>query len=199
MINRGPYALADDYLHLQISLDKWFSLNVRQSERHLKKSWEEVPGRNFDVQYESGDLNDGTEDNTPLTSLPELSVRPEEFGVAGVALLSLKEMYRQASILLHKKDSVVEIPFKPHTLWLKATREGHTTLYFQKVGRSHARTVLVISLQKICVHSVAGAEKYNKLKNFLTWFKRSSHTLTSPVTVRQQLAKGPRNLERRVI
>ena len=32
---------------------------------------------------------------------------------------------------------------------------------------------------KICAHSLAVAEKCNKLQNFLTWFKRSSHTLTT--------------------
>ena len=36
VINRGPYAVADDYLHLQMFPDKCFSLNTRQLERHLK-------------------------------------------------------------------------------------------------------------------------------------------------------------------
>ena len=42
VINRGPYALADEFLHLQLSPDKWFSLNARQWESHLKKFWVEV-------------------------------------------------------------------------------------------------------------------------------------------------------------
>lgn len=32
---------------------------------------------------------------------------------------------------------------------------------------------------KICPHSLAVAEKCNQLKNFLTWYKRSSHALTT--------------------
>ena len=36
VINRGPYALAVDYLHLQMSPDTWFSMNARrQRKRHL--------------------------------------------------------------------------------------------------------------------------------------------------------------------
>ena len=57
------------------------------------------------------DDNDATEDATSLNI--QLSVSAEESGVAGVALLSLKEMFRQAAILLSKKDSIMEIPFKP--------------------------------------------------------------------------------------
>ena len=45
VINRGPYALADENLHLQMSPDKWFSLNARQRESHLKKFWAEVPAK----------------------------------------------------------------------------------------------------------------------------------------------------------
>ena len=117
VINRGPYALADDYLHFQMPPDKSFSLNARQ---RLKNFWEEVPGRYVDVPDESGDHNDGTEENTP--SHAKLSVGPGESGVACEALLSLKEMYQQASILLHKKDSIVEIPFKPHTFMVESDK-----------------------------------------------------------------------------
>lgn len=59
---------------------------------------------------------------TSQTTLPELSVRPEESGVAGVALLSLRQMYRQASNLLYKKDSIVEMPFKPHTFMVETDK-----------------------------------------------------------------------------
>ena len=59
---------------------------------------------------------------TSQTTPPELSVRPEENGVAGVALLSLREMYRQASNLLYKKDSIVEMPFKPHTFMVERNK-----------------------------------------------------------------------------
>lgn len=119
VINRDPYALADEFLYLQMSPDKWFSLNARWWESHLKKFWEEVPARNEDVQGENNE-NDATEDNASLNI--HLSVSVEESGVAGVALLSLKEMFRQAAILLGKKDSIMEIPFKPLTFMVESDR-----------------------------------------------------------------------------
>lgn len=77
---------------------------------------------NEDVQGENdeNDENDATEDNTSLNI--HLSVSVEESGVAGVALLSLKEMFRQAAILLGKKDSIMEIPFKPLTFMVESDR-----------------------------------------------------------------------------
>ena len=179
VINRGPYALTDDYLHLQMSPDKWFSLNARQRERHLKKFWEEVPGRNVDVQDDSGNVNDDKEENTSLTSPPELSVRPEESGAAGVALLSLKEMYRQASILLLKKDSIVEIPFKPHTFMVESDKGRPHYVVLAESGKVTCEDCPRYKSTKICAHSLAVAEKCVKLQNYLTWFKRSSHTFTT--------------------
>ena len=126
MINRGPYALADEFLHLQMSPDKWFSLNAHQRKSHLKKFWAEVPAQNEAVQGEN-DVNDAMEDNTSLNVHQELSVSAEESGVAGVALLSLKEMFRQAAILFSKKDSIMEIPFKPLTFMVESDRGRRTT------------------------------------------------------------------------
>ncbi|CAH3047195.1 unnamed protein product, partial [Porites lobata] len=202
VINRGPYALTDDYLHLQMSPDKWFSLNARQRERHLKKFWEEVPGRNVDVQDDSGNVNDDKEENTSLTSPPELSVRPEESGAAGVALLSLKEMYRQASILLLKKDSIVEIPFKPHTFMVESDKGRPHYVVLAESGKVTCEDCPRYKSTKICAHSLAVAEKCGKLQNYLTWFKRSSHTLTTTSYVTCDSAptvgKNPRDLQRRV-
>ena len=75
MINRGPYALADEFLHLQMSPDKWFSLNACQWESHLKKFWAELPAKNEDLQGQNDD-NDATEDATSLNI--QLSVSAEE-------------------------------------------------------------------------------------------------------------------------
>ena len=189
VINRGPYVLADDYFHLQMSPDKWFSLNARQRESHLKKFRQEVPRRNVDVQDESGDLNDATE-NTSVTNYTELSVRPEESGVAGVALLSLKEMYRQASILLNKKDSIVEMPFKPNTFMVESDKGRPHYVVLAESGKVTCEGCPRYKAAKICAHSISVAEKCNKLKNFLTWFKRSSHTLTTTSCLHQVLVKG---------
>ena len=54
-INRGPYALANEFLHLQMSPDKWFSLNARQRESHLKKFWAELPAKDLLGQNDDED------------------------------------------------------------------------------------------------------------------------------------------------
>ena len=175
VINRGLYALADEFLHLQMSPDKWFSLNARQRESHLKKFWAEVPAKNEDVQGQNDD--DATEDATSLNI--QLSVSAEESGVAGVALLSLKEMFRQAAILLGKKDSIMEIPFKPLTFMVESDRGRPHYVVRSESGKVTCDDCPRCKSGKICPHSLAVAEKCNQLKDFLTWYKRSSHTLTT--------------------
>ena len=176
VINRGPYALADEFLHLQMSPDKWISLNARQRESHLKKFWAEVPAKNEDVQGQNDD-NDVTEDATSLNI--QLSVSAEESGVAGVALLSLKEMFRQAAILLGEKDSIMEIPFKLLTFVVESDRGRPHYVVRSESGNVTCDDCLRYKSGNICPHSLAVAEKCNQLKDFLTWYKRSSHTLTT--------------------
>lgn len=178
VINRGPYALADEFLHLQMSPEKWFSLNARQRESHLKKFWAEVPARKEDVQGDVDD-SDATEDNSALKIHQELSVSAEESGVAGVALLSLKEMFRQTAILLNKKDSIMEIPFKPLTFMVESDRGRPHYVVRSESGKVTCDDCPHYKSGKICSHSLAVAEKCDQLKNFLTWYKRSSHTLTT--------------------
>ena len=147
MINRGTYAPADEFLHLQMSPKKLL-LNAHQQESHLKKFWAEVLARNEDVQAEN-DENDVMEDNIHH----ELSVSAEELDVAGVALLSLKEVFRQAAILLSKNNSIMEHRSSNLHSWLRATGEGCTTLRGQKVAKWCAMTVLTITLERY-VHTL---------------------------------------------
>ena len=165
VINRGPYALANEFLHLQMSPDKWFSLNACQWESHLKKFWAALPAKNEDLQGQNDD-NDATEDATSLNI--QLSVSAQESGVAGVALLSLKEMFRQAAILLGKKDSIMEIPFKPLTFMVESDRGRPHYVVRSESGKVTCDDCPRYKSGKICPHSLAVAEKCNQLKDFLT-------------------------------
>lgn len=126
MINRGPYALADEFLHLQMSPDRWFSLNARQREIHLKKFWAEVPAKNEDVQGQNDD-NDATEDANFLQHSAVCECRG--VGCSWCSTSFSEGDVWQAAILLGKKDSIMEIPFKPLTFMVerRATGEGRTT------------------------------------------------------------------------
>ena len=114
----------------------------------MKKFWAEVLARNEDVQAEN-DENDVMEDNIHH----ELSVSAEELDVAGVALLSLKEVFRQPAILLSKNNSIMEHRSSNLHSWSRATGEGCTTLRGQKVAKWRAMTVLTITLERY-VHTL---------------------------------------------
>ena len=111
----------------------------------MKKFWAEVLARNEDVQAENDD-SDVMEDNIHQ----ELSVSAEELDVAGVALLSLKEVFRQAAILLSKNNSIMEHRSSNLHSWSRATGEGCTR---SESGKGHAMTVLTITLERY-VHTL---------------------------------------------
>lgn len=86
--------------------------------------------------------------------------------VAGVALLSLKEMFRQAAILLGKKDSIMEIPFKPLTFMVESDRGRPHYVVRSESGKVTCDDCPRYKSGKICPHSLAVAEKCNQLKKF---------------------------------
>ena len=72
----------------------------------------------------------------------------EESGVAGVALLFLKEMFRHAAILLGKKDSIMEIPFKSLTFMVESDRRRPHYIVRSESGKVRVMTVLAISRER---------------------------------------------------
>ena len=80
------------------------------------------------MQDESSNTNDDAQGNSSLIIPPELSVRPDKSGVAGVAL------FFPLLFFLIRKIPLWKYVLSPVLSWLKATREGHIMLYSQKVG-----------------------------------------------------------------
>lgn len=169
----------------------------------MKKFWAEVTAKNEDVQGQNDD-NNTTEDASSFNI--QLSLSAEESGVAGVALLSLKEMFWQAAILLGKKDSIMEIPFKPLTFMVESDRGRPHYVVRSESGKVTCDDCPCYKSGKIFIylypHFLAVAEKRNQLKISLLG-TRGAATLsppraTSPVTARQQLGKSHKKRQRHV-
>ena len=125
VINRGPYAVADDYLHLQMFPDKCFSLNTRQLERHLKtfydKYLEEMYICRMRVVIPTMMLKG--------TYHPSRAVCKTRQVWCSWCSSSFPLLF-----FLIRKIPLWKYVLRPVLSWLKATREGHITLYSQKVG-----------------------------------------------------------------
>ncbi|KAK3736206.1 hypothetical protein QZH41_011893, partial [Actinostola sp. cb2023] len=189
VINRGPYKLLDEYQHLEVAQDKWFSQNARQRENYLKKFWNSPPvGDNVDVAAVS--LASETTTTSNVSEKP-LSVAPEESGVTGVALLSLKEMFKQAERLLQKESSMSELPFIGNAFMVESTNnKPHYVVHESGNGKTTCDDCPRYKASKICPHALAVAEKCGALKEYLRWFKRSSHTFTITDFVTCDSSKG---------
>ncbi|KAJ7369504.1 hypothetical protein OS493_038486 [Desmophyllum pertusum] len=168
VINRGPYELADDYRHLQMSPDKWFSLNARQRESQLKSSGKKCLGEMVIWRMRVVSL-------TPLLRKTTLRL---------AALKSCLSSFTERDVSTGspyslQEDSIVEIPFKPKTCMIESDKRKPHYVVQAESGKVTCEDCPRYKSTKICPHSLAVAEKCSKLKNFLTWFKRSSHTLTA--------------------
>ena len=73
----------------------------------------------------------------------------------------------------------MEIPFKPHTFMVESDRGRPHYVVRSESGKVACDDCPHYKSGKICPHSLAVAEKCNQLKDSLTWYKRSSHTLTT--------------------
>ena len=73
----------------------------------------------------------------------------------------------------------MEIPFKPVTFMVESDRGRPHYVVRSESGKVTCDDCPRYKSGKICSHSLAVAEKCDQLKNFLTWYKRSSHTLTT--------------------
>ena len=175
IINRGLYVLSDDFRHLEMHPEKWFSLNTGQREQHLKKFWEHTPTKDSNLEVEIQQ----TGHYSISSPLYEFSVTPEESGVERVALLSLKEMFDQAGHILQRDGSMVAIPFRLQMFMVESDSVKPHDVVQEDNGKVRCDDCPRHKSSKVCPHSFAVAEKCKKLEKFLTWYKRNSHTLST--------------------
>ena len=97
----------------------------------------------------------------------------------------------------------MEIPFKPCAFMVESDKERPHYVLQSEGGRMTCEDYPCFKSVKICTHSLAVSEKCSKLRNFLTWYKRSSHTLTITSYITSDSAstvgkENPRSFQHRV-
>ena len=83
-------------------------------------------------------------------------------------------MFEKANELLQHKDLIVKKPGVDDASYIVA---GHTNQIYcvtpGKEGSFKCDQSCVNATMQICEHTIAVAEKYDKLADFITWYKRS--------------------------
>ena len=102
------------------------------------------------------------------------SVTVTESGITKPAIVILATMFEKANELLWQEDLIVKMPGAEDGSYIVA---GHTNQIYcvtpGKGGYFKCNQNCVNATTEICVHTIAVEEKYGKLANFITWYKRS--------------------------
>ena len=102
-----------------------------------------------------------------------LSVTAMEIGITKVLIIILATIFAKASELLRHEDLIVKMPGANDGSYIVA---GHTNQIYcatpGKGGSFKCDQNCVNASTKICEHTIAVAEKYGKLLDFITWYKR---------------------------
>ena len=97
-----------------------------------------------------------------------------ESGITKVLFAILATMFEKANELLQHEDLIVKKPGVDDGSYIVA---GHTNQIYcvtpGKGGSFKCDQNCVNATTKICEHTKAVAEKYGKLADFITWYKRS--------------------------
>lgn len=97
----------------------------------------------------------------------------------------------------------MEIPFKRCAFMDESDKGRPHYIVQSEGGRVTCEDYPCFKSAKICTHSLAVSEKCGKLRNFLTRYKRSKHTLTTISHITSNSAstvskQNPRSLKHRV-
>ena len=97
-----------------------------------------------------------------------------ESGITKVLIVILAMMFEKANELLQNEDLIIKKPGADDGSYIVA---GHTNQIYcvtpGKGGSFKCDQNCVNATTKICEDTIAVAEKYGKLADFITWYKRS--------------------------
>ena len=109
-------------------------------------------------------------DNSPAApQCSAFSVTVTESGITKPAIVILATMFEKANELLRQEDLIVKMPGAEDGSYIVA---GHTNQIYcvtpDKGGSFKCDQNCVNATTKICEHTIAVAEKYGKLADFIT-------------------------------
>jgi len=185
IVNKGPYKLSKRYEHFSIPSDKWFRMDVRQRQQHLRrfhKSQEEVK----DQEGES------TEKQGQAAGVPIISIQASNAGITSMPRMTVENMFRRAEELLSRNNAILPAPGNNSSFMVESatSKRPHYVTYDEKTNKVTCDDCPAWNSFKICSHSLAVAEKLGKIKNFLQWHSKKAPPANLTKLVTSDTAKG---------
>ena len=165
VFGKSPYRLRKGFEHFLVNNLKWSSMTVVQRLNKVK-------------EFQKADMR-LPKDYFIITALTAsqcstLSVTAMESGNTKIPIVILATMFEKVNKLLWHEDLIVR---KPDTDERSNIVARHTNqIYCVKAGKGGSFKCVrncVNARTKRCEHTIAAAEKYGKLPDFIIWYKRS--------------------------
>ena len=187
VIGRGKYELRSQYRCWYVPESKWFSMNGKQRELHLKK----FAGASLsDIPESDAEIRIGRDVSISST----LSVQVDTFACqVRVPRNCLEGIWNKAAELLKTKDAIVKAPgFSDDSKFVLSYSGKRPHLVVPKKGDTFACDLECPNWKGlgICAHSVAVAELCNKLPQFISEFKHAKKNPNITTLAKATMPKG---------
>jgi len=184
IINKGPYTLTSAFSDFSVVQDKWFKMSVQQRERHMKK---------FEKKQDPNpNPNQCTEENNEPAY--KLSLKAEDVQLPSIPGEVLKRIFIKANNLLQSKENaMVPTPGNDRFSYLvesETSKRPHYVYSEQQTGKTVCDNCPGWASSNLCAHSVAVAEKLNKLEAYINWVRRRDKSMNMTTMVTFDTSKG---------
>ena len=186
VIRNDRWRFRQEFQHLEVDSDKWFSLSEKAQKSHINKmltasvgSFQQHVAEPVKIESEGGQ---------------QLSVNYESvINTEIIPTNSLKDMWMKAKKLLSTPGLVVPVPGQPcsqNRMVASKHNEPHH-IACKSSGQFVCSGICPrYSTYRICLHTVAAAEATHYLQKFCQWWKKQSRSPDIDSLVMSGLPKG---------
>ena len=191
VIDRGKYCLRSEYRFLQVSQDKWFTMNAQQRAKHLSKVHSLVM---TDVKIQP--INDSLQQGDWIEDKKELSM---DVNIASkqvnLPLTCIEGIWRKATELINNPNAMACAPGQsPESRMVLSYSGKNPHLITVTKGGAFNCDSQCPNWKSLglCAHTIAVAEVNNKLSQFMSSLhkKKRSPNISSLITSQMPSGRG---------
>ena len=174
VLQTDRWRFRDEYSHLQVDSDKWFSMSKKMQMAHLNRVYSEPLGPA--IIFSSSQSPSTTASTSASTSSDELSfIYKNIINTSRVSTDTLKDIWTKAGCLTDTPGLVCKVPGQDGSdNRMVVSNTGNEPHYISRKPRGQFVCSGIcprFTAYKICEHIVAACEHSGNLKIFCDWWK----------------------------
>ena len=184
ILNHGPYRVAPQFAHLEVSQQVWFSKSTAQKESCVAKF------HNAKMSGDGFQADDASQRQTAaqIEARVQLTVDLKSQGITSINPTTLQYIAEKAENILNNDNAIVQAPGSANgTAFLVESTTMVRPHYVTKAknGKITCNDCPNWKAYKLYAHSLAVGEKTRTTLDYLQWFKKNSSSrvnLTNLIT-----------------